>query len=206
MSAAGVRVPPFFVFPGKRWKDDLLDGASPESADTISETGWSNSEVFMDYLEKHFLLHVSTANHLLILFDGHKSHVNLTFADWGKKYHLLCPSIHVACHATLNIGCIGPLKNKYFCEGTWGATQACKKIGIKLQQSAVEVITRALQMKTSSPHSEKAGINPFDRTKITPFKQHRPKCTPLLNLKLLRNQRASSNSRWLYQLKKPQKC
>jgi len=88
-SAAGVRVPPFYIFPGKRWKDDLLDGSTLCSAGTMPESGWSKSTVFMDYLEKHVLLYVSTPHPLLVLFDGHKSHVNLTLADWGRKYNII---------------------------------------------------------------------------------------------------------------------
>lgn len=98
-----------------------------------------------------------------------------------------------------------PVEKQILLRGYMRRNPGMQKIGIKLQQSAVEVITRALQMKTSSPHSEKADITPFDRTKITLFKQHRQKCTPLLNLKLLRNQTASSNWKWLHQLKKLQK-
>ena len=45
-SASGVAIPSFFVFPGKRMNSDLLHGSTPGAAATLSETGWSNSEVF----------------------------------------------------------------------------------------------------------------------------------------------------------------
>ena len=99
-SAAGVRVPPFYVFPGKRWKDDLLDSSTPGSAGTMSESGWSNSVVFINYLKKHFLLHVSTAHPLLVLFDSNKSQVNL--ADWVRKHNIIFFVLppHTACYST----------------------------------------------------------------------------------------------------------
>jgi len=56
------------------------------AAGTVTESGWSNSLVFIDYLEKHFIAHVSTKEHsVLILFDGNKAHVNLTLSAWGEK-------------------------------------------------------------------------------------------------------------------------
>ena len=57
-SASGVAIPPYFVFAGKRWSDDLLKGGSPGVGGTISETGWSNSDIFRTYLEDHFLKYV----------------------------------------------------------------------------------------------------------------------------------------------------
>lgn len=39
-SASGVAIPPFFIFPGKRMRPELLNGASPGTSGTVSETGW----------------------------------------------------------------------------------------------------------------------------------------------------------------------
>jgi hypothetical protein len=44
-----------------------------------SQTGWSNSDTFKMYFEKHFLKYakdVNTGNPMLILFDGHRSHIS----------------------------------------------------------------------------------------------------------------------------------
>ena len=119
-SASGNRLPPYYIFPGKRWIPDLLTGATPGAAGTVTESGWSNSLVFIEYLEKHFLAHVSTKEHpVIILFDGHKSHVNLTLSAWVEKnnvvFFVLPP--HTS-HITqpLDVGCFGPLKNVYHSE------------------------------------------------------------------------------------------
>ena len=165
---------PFYVFPGKRWKDDLLDGSTPGSAGTMSESGWSNSAVFMDYLEKHFLRHVSTAHPLLVLFDGHKSHVNLTLADWGRKNNIIFFVLppHTS-HVTqpLDIGCFGPLKNTYYSE-----CQAYMRLnpGMQLNRYNVAAISSRAYNKGFAPDNlisafRKAGISPFDKTKITPL-------------------------------------
>lgn len=80
----------------------------------MSDSSWSNSSIFMTYLEEHFLKHVSTAaSPLLILFDGHKSHVSLTLSEWGKAHNIIfyvLPS-HTS-HVTkpFHVGSFGPLK------------------------------------------------------------------------------------------------
>lgn len=52
-NALGQQVPPFFVFPGKQMVDSLLDGASPGAVGVMSDSGWSNSEVFEPYMKTH---------------------------------------------------------------------------------------------------------------------------------------------------------
>jgi hypothetical protein len=45
---------------------------------TVSESGWSNSGIFIDYLKSHFTKYVNVQNQkVLLLFDGHKSYVTL---------------------------------------------------------------------------------------------------------------------------------
>jgi hypothetical protein len=53
MSASGNFVPPTFIFPRKKMKADLLDGAPPSSVGMVSESGFINSELFPDWLQ-HF--------------------------------------------------------------------------------------------------------------------------------------------------------
>lgn len=116
-SSAGTRLPPYYIFPGKRWNEDLMKDTSPGSAGCMTESGWSNSEVFLDYMETHFKRYVPLNEGIkLVLFDGHKSHINLTLAEWGKKnnvvFFVLPP--HTS-HITqpLDVGCFGPLKSAY---------------------------------------------------------------------------------------------
>jgi hypothetical protein len=45
-NAIGTQIPPFFVFKGKRMRNELLEGASPGTKGTVTESGWSNSDVF----------------------------------------------------------------------------------------------------------------------------------------------------------------
>ncbi|CAC5413884.1 unnamed protein product [Mytilus coruscus] len=55
-NAIGNAVPPYYVFPGVNFdRALLLDGTPPCSDGQCSKSGWSNSDIFKTYLEKHFL-------------------------------------------------------------------------------------------------------------------------------------------------------
>lgn len=55
VNVVGQQVPPYFVFPGTRMLDTLLEGASPGADGTVSPTGWSNTEIFEHYMKNHLL-------------------------------------------------------------------------------------------------------------------------------------------------------
>lgn len=84
-NAVGNYIPPYYIFAGKRFNNDLLNGAPAGSAAEMSESGWSNSQIFINYLRGHFARHVGlhegNANPTLLLYDGHKSHINLTLTE-----------------------------------------------------------------------------------------------------------------------------
>ena len=78
-NAIGNQIPPYFVF-CKRMRPELLDKCSPGADGTVSESGWSNSEIFKSYLQFHFMKFVQGREKnkkILILYDGHKSHISL---------------------------------------------------------------------------------------------------------------------------------
>ena len=52
-NALGYSVPPFFVFPGARMRQELLEGKTPGADGDVTESGWSNSQIFQKYLETH---------------------------------------------------------------------------------------------------------------------------------------------------------
>ena len=78
-NAMGTALPPFFIFKGKKLFDELLANKTPGTTAVMSDSGWSNSIIFKDYLEKHFMKYAQkpqeSSQKMLILYDGHKSHV-----------------------------------------------------------------------------------------------------------------------------------
>lgn len=118
-NALGSAIPPYFVFPGKRMRAELLEGASTGASGTVSDSGWSNNEVFLKYLQDHFLQFVQErvpAQPFLLLYDGHKSHVTLNIIDWAKENNIVLfvlppHTSHVL--QPLDVGCFGPFQNVY---------------------------------------------------------------------------------------------
>ncbi|XP_033232106.1 uncharacterized protein LOC117183060 [Belonocnema kinseyi] len=76
VSAQGNVVPPFFVFPRKKFKAHFLNGALIGSAGADNPSGWMTAEIFVEYLQ-HFQRHVnaSAQNPVLFLLDNHESHL-----------------------------------------------------------------------------------------------------------------------------------
>ena len=69
---------------------ELMKNASPGATCAMSETGWSNSEIFRKYLKEHFLKFIPRREpdeHLLLLLDGHKSHLLILLN--GLKHRIL---------------------------------------------------------------------------------------------------------------------
>lgn len=69
----------------------------------MSETGWFNFMIFLQYLEEHFLKFVKTDGlPVLLRFDGHKSHISLALKEWDLAHNaLVCDShTHFSCNPT----------------------------------------------------------------------------------------------------------
>ena len=77
MNAVGNYIPPCLIFPRKRMKDELMDGAPPETMFTCQDKGWIDSGIFCEWLE-HFIKHAKATkeNKVLLILDGHKSHTH----------------------------------------------------------------------------------------------------------------------------------
>ncbi|XP_060606285.1 uncharacterized protein LOC132758607 [Ruditapes philippinarum] len=115
-NAFGQSIPPYYVFPGQRWNEDFLKGSCPGSAGEMSKTGWSNSDVFLNYLTKHFISYAATTDSdtpTLLLYDGHRSHISLTLAEWAKEHNIILFVLPPhSSHLTqpLDVGIFGPFK------------------------------------------------------------------------------------------------
>ena len=96
-SAAGQSVPPYFVFGHRARIGDLLDLATrhaPGSAGTLSDNGWSNTAIFTRFMKEHFYQHLVRDNidqPVVMLYDGHKSHISLNLLDWADEKNIKLP-------------------------------------------------------------------------------------------------------------------
>ena len=49
VNVIGMSLPPYLIFKGKRTNDDLKKGASPGTVIRMSDSDWSNGQLFIDY-------------------------------------------------------------------------------------------------------------------------------------------------------------
>ena len=117
MSGGGHFVPPALIFPRKRHHDALLFDAPHGSIQMCSDSGFINTDLFLDWL-KHFQKAVksSAEDPVLLVLDNHSSHVSLSAVLFCREH-----SIHVvslpphSSHKTqpLDVCFYGPLKTHY---------------------------------------------------------------------------------------------
>jgi hypothetical protein len=169
-NAVGHQVPPFFIFPGIRMQPALLDGATPGASGTVSESGWSNTEIFSTYMKDHLaplLPARDQGNYVLVMYDGHKSHVSLALIQWARENNIILFVLPPHCShllQPLDVTCYGPFEN------AWNA--ACH---MHLRESGGNVVTRydvcriacRVYMATLTPSNiqsafRRCGIHPFN--------------------------------------------
>ncbi|KAI0235680.1 hypothetical protein LSAT2_013758, partial [Lamellibrachia satsuma] len=168
VSAIGQVLPPYIIFKGKRMCDDLLAGALPGTQATMSETGWSNTKIFQMYLNEHFLKYVLTNKDepLLLLYDGHSSHINVPLIEWAQKHNIilfLLPAHTSHLLQPLDVGVFGLFKVSYYNE--------CRNY---LRKHPGQIITRYDVCRLTAnalSHTMIPGniIGSFKRTGIYPF-------------------------------------
>ena len=115
ISATGSVVPPMHVFPGKRFKIDPMINCVPNAFFGKSDKGWMTAELFYQWLSKHFIHH-ATIRPLVLLIDGHTSHIDISTAKLYRDNQILlyCLPPHSS-HITqpLDVGFYGPLKTNW---------------------------------------------------------------------------------------------
>jgi hypothetical protein len=118
-NALGSQIPPFFVFPGQRMLPELMVGKSEGTEGMMTQSGWSNSEVFLRYMKTHFLKYAMGRNQedtTLVLYDGHKSHISIELIEWAKENRIILFVLPPHCSHILqpmDVGCFGPFQKKY---------------------------------------------------------------------------------------------
>ncbi|XP_072398037.1 uncharacterized protein [Diabrotica undecimpunctata] len=78
VSAAGTFIPPGIIFPRVHFKEHMINNAPPGTIGMATSSGWSNAELFVEYLQ-HFISVVkpSPENKVLLILDNHESHLSL---------------------------------------------------------------------------------------------------------------------------------
>ena len=110
-NALGNRIPPYIVYKGSRLTEDLVCNGLPGTKYAVSETGWSNTDILLDYIQNHFLKYVKTP--VLLVYDGHSTHITSSVLSLARNsgIHLFVLPPHSS-HITqpLDVGIFGPMK------------------------------------------------------------------------------------------------
>ena len=72
-------------------RDELLQG-STGAAGAVSESGWLNGQIFLEYLQEHFIKFVpgdTSEPVLLLLLDDHRSHVTVSVVEWAQQNNII---------------------------------------------------------------------------------------------------------------------
>nr|XP_054767161.1 uncharacterized protein LOC129274361 [Lytechinus pictus] len=115
-SAEGHSLPPYIVFKGKNLMSELTQGSLPGSRFEMTDSGWSNGEVFRRFLSKHFIPSLpdrEAEQRVLLLYDGHKSHITVPLIEEARQHNVilfLLPPHTSHILQPLDVGCFGPMK------------------------------------------------------------------------------------------------
>lgn len=117
VSAGGMCLPPFYIFPRTKFQNHFLTSAGFGADGAANPSGWMKAEQFMKFLH-HFKKHAhpSTDNPVLLLLDNHESHITITGLDFCKENGIIVLSFPP--HTThklqpLDRTVFGPIKRLY---------------------------------------------------------------------------------------------
>ena len=171
-SAAGIPLPPMIIyaksFPGGPYRFQGPDDALYAK----SESGWIDSELFLSWLKKIFLKYAVPQRPILLLTDGHKSHLTLEVVDTCRENDIIlfCLPPHTT-HALqpLDVAVFKSLKDNF--SKAVRALSFSKKNFVVTKREFSKVLKSPFEKSFSIPNIKsgfaKCGICPFDPDAIS---------------------------------------
>ena len=165
-SATGQATPPFVIFDAKQLNPQWCKGEVPGICYGLSDSGWTNKELFNGWLEGRFLTNASAvAGHpLLLLIDGHSSHCDPDTIQFAMEHGIVifCIPAHTTHEAQpLDVSFFKPLKMH------WGDVYHQFSPGKVITKFNFSELFSKAWLKTCIPTTicsgfKKAGIVPFN--------------------------------------------
>ncbi|XP_072400688.1 uncharacterized protein [Diabrotica undecimpunctata] len=90
-SASGKKAPPLIVFKGKHVWDQWTASRGTEFLDTTyaaTPKGWMETTVFRNYFENSFLKFIGSERPVLVIYDGHASHLGADVINIAVENHI----------------------------------------------------------------------------------------------------------------------
>lgn len=173
-NACGQWMPPYFIFPGKRIPVTYnpLEGGVDGSVFSMTDSGYMDTQTFFMWFANHFLPNLPPARPVVLLIDGHDSHLDLELFQLAEKngvylYSLLKNATHLVQPA--DVGLFGPMKKSWYKEVRKYAQNNPNTDITKKNFSSIFKATWEEVMSPSVLVSafRKSGIYPVDRRQIS---------------------------------------
>ena len=114
VSASGLSLPPFIIYPRKRITENLKADAYPGTSFNCSDSGWITQELYMEWF--HFFLRlIPPTRPVLLIQDGHSSHVSIDIIKLAREnsIHIICLPSHTTHLQPLDVGVFKSFKSHY---------------------------------------------------------------------------------------------
>ncbi|CAG4950882.1 unnamed protein product [Colias eurytheme] len=89
VNANGAKLTPLIVFKGKyvwnQWIADVKNEYGFELAYAASKKGWMETDIFRNYMEKVFIPNLGDERPVLLIYDGHGSHVDISVVELATR-------------------------------------------------------------------------------------------------------------------------
>lgn len=175
-----------------------MEGTSPGARYTLSESGWSTTSVFKQYMEEHFITHVRVGSEdsqpILLIVDGHSTHTSREAIQWAltKNIILFVLPAHTS-HVLqpLDVGVFGPFKRYFYSECAAYMTDNLGKVVTKYEMASVAC---KAYLKAMTPQNI---ISAFRRTGIYPLRKDAVPMERLLPCEAFRDDRPILKARAL---------
>ncbi|XP_044749782.1 MFS-type transporter clz9-like [Coccinella septempunctata] len=168
-NATGSYLPPMFIYPRKRMKPELLNGAPPNSWAECSDSGWITAEIFLRWFQKFVILtNASKTNPVMLILDGHATHTqNLQLIDEARKYGvtIICFPPHTTHKLQpADVGFMRPLSIFYDQALTAWLRSSPGKVVSQFQVAELfgQAFIRAATMLTAINAFKACGISPYN--------------------------------------------
>lgn len=168
VNAAGMRAPPYVIFPRARFQSHFLNGL-PGSWGNATKSGFMNAECFYDFIQKfHKFVKCTPEDPILLLLDNHVSHRTYDVLKFCREngIHLLSFPPHTFHRLQpLDVSVFGPFQSSKNTQlADWMKSTPGRTMSI---HDMAPIFNRALENAATERNIKAgfraAGIYPLDR-------------------------------------------
>lgn len=170
-SAAGQKTPPLIIFKGKNvWDEWTSPDAYPGTSYAATQNGWMESAVFEAFFKKTFLPTIGDQRPVLLIYDGHSTHVGLNIIEEARRANVTI--LKIPAHTShvlqpLDVSVMKSFKDQWdITLVQWQRLNVGKPLPKKDFSRLIGSIWTKLNPQVIRNGFRKAGIYPINRNEI----------------------------------------